>query len=94
MKRRNFRFWMVFAIAINLSWIASAQTQTLDISSYPLWTDYVTILPNSCRTDGFRNKSVMETSIKAECDSLDLSKLPIGEYRVRHGHKAILIKKN
>lgn len=44
---------MVFAIAINLSWAASAQTLTLDISSDSLWTDSVTALPNSCRTGGF-----------------------------------------
>ncbi len=53
MKKKNFRFWMVFAIAINLSWAASAQTLTLNISSDSLWTDSVTASPNSCRTGGF-----------------------------------------
>lgn len=40
-----------------------------------------------------KGKEVLETSIKAGGDSIDLSKLPAGEYRVRHGHKAIPIKK-
>ena len=62
MKRRNFRFWMVFATAINLSWIASAQTLTLDISSDPLWTDSVTAPSNSCRTGGFWNDTYGNTT--------------------------------
>lgn len=32
MKKKNFRFWMSFAIAIGITWTASAQTRTLNLS--------------------------------------------------------------
>lgn len=53
MKKNNFKFWMVFAIALNLTWSVSAQTLTLDISSSPIWTDSVTGNPANCLGGGF-----------------------------------------
>lgn len=38
-------------------------------------------------------KEVLKATLKAGEDKLDLSKLPAGEYRVRHGHKSIPVKK-
>jgi hypothetical protein len=40
-----------------------------------------------------KNKEVLRVTVKAGKDRIDLSKLPAGEYRVRHGHKSIPIKK-
>lgn len=40
-----------------------------------------------------KGKKVLETSIKAGGDTINLSNLPAGEYRVRHGHKVIPIAK-
>jgi hypothetical protein len=38
-------------------------------------------------------KKLLETAIKAGGDTLDLSKLQAGKYKVRHGHKVIPINK-
>ena len=40
-----------------------------------------------------KGKKVLETRLKAGGGSIDLSKLPAGDYRVRHGHKAIPVTK-
>ena len=59
----NFRFWKVFAIAISLSWTASAQTLVLDISGTPsIWTDSVTGNPSNCLGGGFWNDTYGNTT--------------------------------
>jgi hypothetical protein len=40
-----------------------------------------------------KGKEVLRTKVKAGEDKVNLSKLPTGEYRVRHGHRSIPVKK-
>ncbi|MBN2611420.1 MAG: DUF4465 domain-containing protein [Bacteroidales bacterium] len=63
MSKKIYNFWLVFAIAISLSWTASAQTLVLDISGTPsIWTDSVTGNPSNCLGGGFWNDTYGNTT--------------------------------
>ena len=62
MKKKVYNFWVVFAIAINLTWNVSAQTLTLNISSSPIWTDSVTGNPANCLGGGFWDETYGNTT--------------------------------
>ena len=63
MKKKIYNFWLVFAIALNLTWSVSAQTLVLDISGTPsIWTDTVTGNPANCLGGGFWDETYGNTT--------------------------------
>jgi hypothetical protein len=70
--------------------VTKAGKQAIEVTDHIALTSHkggvVTVYDN-------KNKEVLRVTVKAGKDRIDLSKLPAGEYRVRHGHKSIPIKK-
>jgi hypothetical protein len=78
--------------------VASTSTSIKDTTT-AVWYEVTDNMKLNSYTGGVvtvhdaKGKKVLETSIKAGGDSINLSKLPAGEYHVRHGHRTIPIKK-